>query len=434
MTAKIIATSKKEVTVQITIPLKESMLDSEESILDCLNEAGTLATQEALVCFDADGAPIIVGNVKLTSKFQNEKEYQTPYGVIRVNRHVYQTSRGGKTYCPLDASARIIQGATPKFAKTLSQKYSNLAAPAVIEDLNENHNRKVTHSYLQNVCDYVGSIAQANEECWEYVAPNLGKPVARIGISLDGAFIPTVKEGYREGMVGTISLYDKAGERLHTTYVAASPEYGKETFFKRFEREIIQAKKYYKKAETVGVADGAKNNWPFLEKHTDKQILDFWHATEYLSDASHAIFTKKGEDFERKDWLEQQCHNLKHKSGSASRILSELKACTKNKLSKVVRENLDSTITYFTNNIKEGRMSYHKFVKENLPIGSGVTEAACKTIIKQRLGGSGMRWKQKGIKMILSLRTLVKTKGRWKEFWDKINLLGVSLPGECTAC
>lgn len=434
MTAKIISFSKKEVTVQVTIPLKGSMLDSEESILDCLNEAGTLATQKALSCFDADGAPIIVENVKLTSKFQNENEYQTPYGVIRINRHVYQTSQGGKTYCPLDATARIIQGATPKFAKTLSQKYANLAAPAVIEDLNDNHNRKVTRSYLQNVCDYVGSIAQANEEHWEYAAPDLEKQVATIGISLDGAYVLTVNDGYREGMVGTISLYDNGGERLHTTYVAASPEYGKEIFFKRFEGEIKQAKKCYKKAKTIGVADGAKNNWSFLESHTDKQVLDFWHATEYLSEASHAIFTKKKEDYERKAWLEQQCHNLKHKCGAATRILSELKTCCEKKLSKVVREDLDSAITYFTNNIKKGRMSYYKFVKENLPIGSGVTEAACKTIIKQRLGGSGMRWKQKGIKMILSLRTLVKTKGRWKEFWNKINLSGVSIAQKSTAC
>lgn len=433
MAAKIISTSRKEVTVQITIPLKKSMLDSEENILDCLNEAGTLATQEALSCFDTDGEPIVVNNIKLTSKFQNEKEYQTPYGVARVKRHVYQTSQGGKTYCPLDTSARIIQGATPKFAKTLSQKYSNLAAPAVIEDLNENHNRKVTYSYIQNVCNYVGSIAQANEECWEYAAPNLGKPVATMGISLDGAFVLTVDDGYREGMVGTISLYDKAGERLHTTYIAASPEYGKETFFKRLEREITQAKKHYRKAKTVGIADGAKNNWPFLKKHTDQQIIDFWHATEYLSRASYAMFPKKKEDFERKEWLDLQCHNLKHNRGAATRILSELNSCSEKKLSKVVREHLDDAITYFTNNIKEKRMSYYKFIEKNLPIGSGVTEAACKTIIKQRLGGSGMRWKQKGIKMILSLRTLVKTKGRWKEFWDKINSLGAAPCEKCTA-
>jgi len=32
----------------------------------------------------------------------------------------------------------------------------------------------------------------------------------------------------------------------------------------------------------------------------------------------------------------------------------------------------------------------------NLPISSGVTDAACKTLIKQRLCGLGMRWKNKG--------------------------------------
>lgn len=433
MATKIISISKKEVKMEVTIPLKGSMLDSEESILANLNEAGSLATQKALECFDTDGAPIIVENVKLTSKIRSEKEYQTPYGVIKVNRHVYQTSQGGKTYCPLESSGRIIQGATPKFAKTLSQKYSNLGASAVIEDLKENHNRTVTLSYLQNVCDYVGGIVQAKEESWEYAAPDLGKPVETIGISLDGAYILTVNDGYREGMVGTISLYDKGGERLHTTYIAASPEYGKETFFKRLEREIVEAKKCYKKAKTVGIADGAKNNWAFLKKHTDNQILDFWHVTEYLSKASHAVFTRRKEEFERKDWLDKQCHNLKHKKGAATRILTELKSCCDKKLSKVVRENLEDAITYFTNNIKGNRMLYYKLIKENLPIGSGVTEAACKTIIKQRLGGSGMRWKQRGIKMILSLRTLVKTKGRWKEFWDKINLLGVPISKEFTA-
>ena len=280
-------------------------------------------------------------------------------------------------------------------------------------------------SYLQNVTDYVGSIAEAKEECWEYENPKLKTPVKSIGISLDGAYILTVQDGYREGMVGAITLYDNQGDRLHTTYVAASPEYGKETFFERFEREIIRAKDCYPKAETIGIADGAKDNWSFLEKYTSKQILDFWHATEYLSDASHAVFTTKKQNAEREEWLEQQCHNLKHKKGAATRILNELKACTAKRLSLVVKEKLEAAITYFTNNIKAGRMKYYEHTKNNLPIGSGVIEAACKTIIKQRLGASGMRWKAKGIKMILSLRSLVKTTGRWEQFWEKINISGV---------
>jgi len=156
-------------------------------------------------------------------------------------------------------------------------------------------------------------------------------------------------------------------------------------------------------------------------------LLDYWHATEYLSDASHALFTKKSEASLRNQWLDQRCHDLKHKQGAAGRILAKLEFITEKRLTKVLKEKLEATISYFTNNIKAGRMKYSIHTQNHLPIGSGVVEAACKTIVKSRFGGSGMRWKSGGIKMILSLRTLVKTKGRWSQFWEKINFSGVPL-------
>ena len=111
-------------------------------------------------------------------------------------------------------------------------------------------------------------------------------------------------------MVGSVSFYDKEGERLHTIYTAAAPEYGKEIFFNRLHLEIDRAKKLYPNATCLGIADGAPNNWSFLESHTDMQVLDFWHASEYLSKASHALF-KTGEEVKRKEWLEQRCHRSK---------------------------------------------------------------------------------------------------------------------------
>jgi hypothetical protein len=67
---------------------------------------------------------------------------------------------------------------------------------------------------------------------------------------------------------------------------------------------------------------------------------------------------------------------------------------------------------------------YPAFTAEGLPIGSGVTEAACKTLVKQRLCASGMRWKNKGAKIVLSLRALTNTVGRWTQFWQKIDQFG----------
>jgi hypothetical protein len=69
-------------------------------------------------------------------------------------------------------------------------------------------------------------------------------------------------------------------------------------------------------------------------------------------------------------------------------------------------------------------MDYPGFSAEALPIGSGVTEAACKTLVKQRLCASGMRWKNKGARIVLSLRALTHSAGRWAQFWEKINQFG----------
>ena len=51
-------------------------------------------------------------------------------------------------------------------------------------------------------------------------------PPATVALSLDGTCTLTCEDGWRETMVGTISFYDRDGERQHTIYLAATPEYG----------------------------------------------------------------------------------------------------------------------------------------------------------------------------------------------------------------
>ena len=91
MPAAIVARTESGFTIQVEIPYRSSMLESEETIQEGLNQAGVLATQEALQRFDTDGSPIQVGDTKLTSMGQVLKEYQTPYGVAPVERHLYQS-------------------------------------------------------------------------------------------------------------------------------------------------------------------------------------------------------------------------------------------------------------------------------------------------------------------------------------------------------
>jgi len=423
---EIIARNGDELTIQVTVKLSGSLMEMENTILDSCNEVGCLATTEALQKFDTDGSPIRWGEIKMTVRDKTNKVYQTPYGSVELHRYVYQSSKGGKIHCPLELGARIIRGSTPKFAQQISHKYSNMNAPSVCRDLEDNHHRKITHSYLQNVSNWVGSIAQAKEELWEYETPALDEAIATIAVSLDGAYVLMREDGYREAMVGNISLYDITGKRQHTIYIGEAPEYGKGVFFQRLEREITNVKKKYPTALYLGIADGAKSNWTFLKEHTSQQLLDFFHVTEYLADVSYAAYPAKADKSKRIIWLDERCKRLKHEPNAAESLIQEMAKLTEKKsLTKTVKEKLSAALTYFKNH--QDMMNYSSHIEKNLPIGSGVTEAACKTLVKQRLCGSGMRWKNKGAKVVLSLRGLVQSKGRWQQFWGNIDQYGAQI-------
>jgi hypothetical protein len=205
MPAAIIHRTDDAFTIQVEIPYNSSMLDFEEVIQQRLNEAGVLATQEALQQFDADGPPIQVGDTKLTSKGKLKKEYQTPYGVAPIERHVYQSSRGGKTYCPLDRDARIVVSSTPRFAKMVSHKYAEFGSARVIKDLAENHGRSVARCFVQDVTDAVAAVALAKEEEWEYALPEPQEPTSTITVGIDGTCLLMCEDGWRETMTPTAS-------------------------------------------------------------------------------------------------------------------------------------------------------------------------------------------------------------------------------------
>jgi len=412
--------------ITIEVDLCGSMMDMENKIRDALNVAGSELTREALERFDTQGQPLKFGDVKFTVQQKAVKDYETPYGRVSVARHVYQTSKGGRTYCPMDADARIVNSSTPRFAQIVSSKYANLGSAGVQTDLELSNGRKVSRCYIQDLAETVGTYAKAVEEGMDYKIPPQQEKVVAIGMSLDGTCMYMKDEGWREAMTGTLSLYNAAGDRLHTIYLGAAPEYGKESFLTAFEREILKIKKKFPDAVYVGIADGAQCNWKFLEQHATVRILDFYHATEYLAGAAQAFGSGQGE---HKVWLDKACHILKHQENGAKILLEEMKKKRKvmdfhARGTKVISESLDKAITYFTNQLD--RMNYKKWQEEYLPIGSGVTEAACKTLIKQRLCNSGMKWKDTGAQIVISLRAMARTDGRWSQFWDRINSQGLA--------
>lgn len=149
MAAMIKPKTESSVTLEITVPLAQSMLQSEDNITETLNEAGCLAAEVALKQFDTDGSAIFFGQEKWTSKGAYNNTYQTRWGEANIERHVYQSPRGGRQFCPLEQNVRIILTATPGFAKLASSKYAEMGSSRVLIDLEQNHQRSIARSYLK---------------------------------------------------------------------------------------------------------------------------------------------------------------------------------------------------------------------------------------------------------------------------------------------
>ena len=245
-------------------------------------------------------------------------------------------------------------------------KYACLSGNQVIEDLSINHGLQISKRKLQTVNESLGSVLADKEAKWSYTNPVLSQQVYSVGISRDGTTTPIKGEGYKETMTGTISLYNQEGERLHTIYTACSPEHGKATFDYVFSQQINQIKGQYKTATYIAIADGARDNWSFLQQYASIQTIDYWHVCEYLAEYSKVAYKSKEQ---RVKWMEQSCYQLKHHNRGADKLLEEMREygrthCLLNQVNPVSK-----AVTYFENN--KMKMLYASNLKRNLPIGSG---------------------------------------------------------------
>ena len=427
MVAELVTHTGNEVTVQLTVKLTGSMLDDEQALQQSLNAAGQIAMQPILKQFDTNGEPIRVNGIKHTVRVCSPQTYETPYGPVQVERYVYQTSQGGRTYVPLEDTARMVLNSTPRYAQMVSGKYARFGADSIRDDLLECNGRQISRNYAKKLSDFVGAIAACHETEWAYDLPEFDRSVHAITLGLDGTCMLMHKDGWREAMCGSIAFYDTHGERLHTIYCSATPEYGKEKFKEKFSREIKRVKERFPDVLYIGLADGAKDNWIFLKPYAKRLLLDFYHAREYIGKAASAIFGR--DEINKQKWEETFSHDLKHKQGTAGRFIKELQTqrAHLDKNNFIERdEAIRQVITYYEN--YKSKMTYARHIKDNLPIGSGVTEAACKTLIKQRMCISGSRWKEEGASCVLALRTLKQTVGRWQQFWSYVMRHG------CTLC
>src|SRR5262245_32801543 len=240
---------------------------SETKVRDLINLVGGELTADLMRSQDVD-----VERLELDGKTYYRKEasagyYQTLYGEQVVERHLYQTSAGGETICPMEINCQLIFGsATPLLAEIASFKLASLTGGEAERDLAKSHGLKLSDSYLREIAQQVGQIALEKRIEWQIPAPELAGPVELVAIGADGTTMPLVDEAYKEAMCGTIALYDGEGERLTTEYHGAMPQARKTDFANNFATRAAQVIALFPNALHVCLGDGAKWNWEFFRK------------------------------------------------------------------------------------------------------------------------------------------------------------------------
>ena len=164
----------------------------------------------------------------------------------------------------------------------------------------------------------------------------------------------------------------------------------------------------------VALTDGGAGLEEFMQTNFPRAIciLDFFHAAEHLNELAKAW--QPHDEEQARELGRQWCHQLKHEGGQA--VLTVLKQLDLRGRSSAAREVHRSVVQYVENNVH--RMDYPRYRANGWLIGSGHIEAACKTVVGQRLKGAGMRWSADGADAVCHLRALFKSESaQWETFW-----------------
>ena len=368
---------------------------------------------EALERFDVDVPEILIDGIRHRRVLRCPKTYLTAVGPVSLERSLYSTRQSSdRAACPMELGAGIVEGFwTPLAAKQAAWSVAHLV-PRESEEMFELWGgMKPSRSALDE-------LPKRLSERWEVCRPTfeelvraeeqIPKEATTVAVSLDGVLVP-MKDGerqakrqraaaeeqhlrgpfgYQEVGCGTVSFYDQSGERLRTTRIARMPEPKKATLKSMLTEELKTVLTARPELQVVKIADGARDNWTFLAEELPPgiEVVDFYHAAEHLH---AALATAYGEtSLKCQEQFVKLRHVLRHDPKGVAKVIRAL-AYLRGRHPR--SKKIPAELRYFRRN--RDRMDYARTAARSLPIGSGVTEAACKTLVTQRMKRSGMRWR-----------------------------------------
>ena len=248
------------------------------------------------------------------------------------------------------------------------------------------------------------------------------RPVLAIG--RDGVMVPIRGEGYQEASAATASVYDRRGRRLGTVYLGQMPQAQQAALTESLTALVTAVLRQWSGPlpQLVYVTDKGRAQDDYYRRVLRRLrhprcpgqwlvwewVLDFFHVAGYVAKLREALFGSGGYG-----WYKRMRHWLRHRDQGVAHLLrSAVQHYNRRRLSRVARQAFWKAYRYLRRHRRW--MAYARYARLGLPLGSGVTEAACKTVFTQRLKRSGMRWHKGSGQVIVDLRVLYLS-GVWQD-------------------
>lgn len=346
---------------------------------------------------------------------------QTLFGAVALHRRYYHHQPSHTGRAPLDDRLGLVEGFSPAVARMICHASARSGSYAeAAEDLRRYAGVELeTRAFDRLVHRVTPGLAEALALLPAVV---VAPPVAVFYLSADGTGLPmrsaelTGRAGRqadgsaktREAKLGgvfTQTATDQAGEPLRdpdsTSYVGTLA--GSTALGILLRAEALR-RGWGRVPQTVFLGDGAAWVWEVARVSFPgaTQILDFYHATEYVGELSALLFA--GDEAkrlqERARWISRM------KQTDPSEMLQEARnLLAAGDFTPEQKEQINGKIAYFEN--QAARTRYGEFRAKGYFIGSGVIEAGCKCVVGRRLKQSGMFWSETGAENLLRLRCLV---------------------------
>ncbi len=363
----------------------------------------------------------------------------TVFGPVALWRHLYRPMARGSaelSIAPLERSLGVIEGTTPALAEAAA-RYAAMAGATqrqVQEQLRDRHGVTIGTERLRDLLEREsGAMAEGRQEAQATRLLDLlgqadassGRTKPVLSVSRDGISLRENQHGLFEvATAATVTVSDRRGQRLGTVYLAFAPELGQGQMTDQLTALIADVLQRWNGPlpRLAYVTDAGDNETKYFdavlrpmvhprtgEKLVWQRILDFYHAMERVWKLADVLF---GDDTRGRWAWGRRMGKLLKKPNGPFRVLHAAAALkARRTLNGVGAAEYRKAYSYLQTRTQW--MQYAEYARVKLPLGSGIVEAACKTIYTQRLKLSGMRWKKVGAQVILNLRVTLLS-GVWE--------------------